>query len=756
MVDVDFKTCCEDFEVEFTVGSLREDAGISEANIDEREALLDKYIHECNEELARLTSHADSTDLLASVCCGVVAGIIDAVFVGKWDFAKAKAISKEEINHSVISFAKKNPKYKEYLGKGRDGDRLDTALKFLEREYHLPGDGAYATQGLNLGIGGKDHRLADFCHHNSVIGLISCILVQFSEKTVFLNPAGDLFRVPIVVNEYGQLIGSDPLSKIFSGVVNWFFTAAKTVSNHKGHLMSDKATSQGIPGTFMSILKELSSLPFLKNKEFGANLRKAYASGIGTAKSQLDLGQFNALFSGTSSKFDIRTEMAIGQELKRQSIPVLINEMLVRGTYFIRRFIDEMKEKGDISKISWQNCIPYNNRTIQRMVTVASGTFLAIDLADALIESAITSKCNQALFAEGVILRINFVNIGRFALGCAVDLSSGFKRPGYEFLSLELTTGKMAINAERIFLRAEKRRGISIEREKELAIVMGEEITIDRSLFSIDDARLAARDLAEKKIHSYEDLKNKPWYKKMYSAITFHSIEKKLVLEDIKDIEQILTLFMQVNDSDIAVLNARVERLENAKMSQQEKIAARVSNKAPKQMPAKKIKQIVNIFRSNNKASLLTPDINAKHGGKYKIVSARDPANALSVFIDRTSMGGMNSLNGSLELVSKNNLHATVWTVESCGVNIYRIVDSESGLVIEYTPGSTSKSLLFVRKWKETASCIWEIQDRRDGTVCLLSNANIEICIRSNHKKKVVIGKSTLIGSRWILERVSF
>ena len=107
----------------------------------------------------------------------------------------------------------------------------------------------------------------------------------------------------------------------------------------------------------------------------------------------------------------------------------------------------------------------------------------------------------------------------------------------------------------------------------------------------------------------------------------------------------------------------------------------------------------------------------------------------------------MNSSTATLE-------YATVWAVESCGVNIYRIVDSESGLVIEYTPGSTSESLLFVRKWKETASCIWEIKDRRDGTVCLLSNTNIEICLRSNHKKKVVIGKPTLIGSRWILERV--
>ena len=74
-------------------------------------------------------------------------------------------------------------------------------------------------------------------------------------------------------------------------------------------------------------------------------------------------------------------------------------------------------------------------------------------------------------------------------------------------------------------------------------------------------------------------------------------------------------------------------------------------------------------------------------------------------------------MNKSLELVSKNNLNVTIWTIESCGKNIYRIMDSASHLVIEYAPGQTSKTLLFVKRWKEAPSCIWEIRDKRDGTV---------------------------------------
>ena len=579
--DVDFRASIEDLAVEFSVESVAESLGIDEESIDQREALLKKYSEECRAELDRLTCNADNLDLLASVCCGVAAGIVDAVVVGKWDFSSAKALSDEEMNRIVTDFAKKNPKYKDFLGRGKDGDRLENAIAFLEKEYHLPGDGAYQQKGLNMGVGGKDHRLADFSHHNSVVGLICSILVQFTDKAVFFNPAGELFRIPITVDPEGQFVGENTPAKIFSGIVNWFISVGRAAALRKGHLMSDKATSQGIPGTFLSIMKELSVLPCFKDKDFGVKLRNAYANGIGTGSGQLDLGQFNALFSGASSKFDMRTEMAIGHELKRQSIPVMVNEMLVRGVYFVRRFIAEMQEKGAVDKIDWRKCIPINNRTIQRMVTVASGTFVAVDLADAFIESAIESKGNQAILAEGVILRINFVNIGRFALGCAVDIGSGTRKTTYEFMSIELTTGSMAVTAERTFLHIKKRGNKAEERELILAEALGEEITIDKSGFSLEEAQLAAKELAEKKILSYEEMKDRPWYKKLYAAATFHSADKKRIMEDVQGIEQILSSFMKAYDSEMDQLGKRVARLENAFAKQQEEQAKRDAAPAP-------------------------------------------------------------------------------------------------------------------------------------------------------------------------------
>lgn len=745
-MDVNCRALCDDFEVEFSAGAVHEVVGITEENIAQRKEILKQYSQECKHELEMLTCNTDGIDLLASVCCGLVAGILDAVAVGKWDFATAKAISNKNINNAVIDFAKNNPKYEKFLGKGRDGNRLETAIQFLEKEYHLPGDGAYQAKGFKMGISGKDHRLADFCHHSSPIGLVCCILVQFSEETVFINPAGELFRVPIVVNERGEFIGSNPRSKIFSAVVNWFFAVAGTMANRKGHLMSDAATPQGIPGTFMSLMKEISVLPCFRDKDFGVNLRNAYANGIGDGKSQLDLGAFNALFAGSSSKVDFRTEMAIGHELKRQSVPVLVNEMLVRGVYFVRRFAEELTAKGSIDKMSWKDCIPANNRTIQRMVTVASGTFAAVDLTDALIESAVTSAGNSAKFAEGVVLRINFVNMGRFTLACAVDISSGCRKSGYEFMAIELSTGRLAVASESMLLKVKNRLDRTKAREAELTVILGEGISVDENIFTVEDARQAAKEITENKIQNWEEWKNRPWYKKLCSAITFHNDEKKHLLANVEDTQRIIELFMSAHDAEIDQINARVERLENVVAKQmQPQEPVRVVEYVPE-----KGTERASVLK---KASKLTPDINAKYGGKYKIISAKEPDKALSVYYDKSFIGGMNSLNKSLELVSKNNLNVAVWTIESCGTNIYRIVDTASGLVIEYDPASGSKTPLYIKKWKEKPACIWEIRDNRDGTVTLLSNADISVGLKPHKGKSVAVGKPMLKECRWILER---
>ena len=443
---IELKNECDGLDIEFDITPVVDISCLSS----ERERRITKGIATINEELAQveermkalnvdidqLANHADGIDYAISVTSGVVTGLIDVFFVGEWNFAEAKKESYKEINKKVINFAKKQPDYIPYCnfaleGKGmprrkpKDPDRLETAIGFLEWKFHLPGDGAYSTG--QYGIDGYTHRLDDLCHHPTIVGLICCIIVQFTGNTMYVNKFGEDINIPISVNEYGNFVGNNPITKLFSGIVNWFITCAKTISVRKGHLMSDIATSASLPGSFLSTIMELASIPCFRNEDFLQKLRLAFKNGIGTGTGQINLGTFNALFEGAQSKLDITTEKAIGHELKRQALPVVINELLVRASYFIRRLIGELKEKRDILSVEWKNVIPFNNRTIVRMMTIATGTFTAIDMADAAIRSA-SKSVDAASFFANMILRVNFVGVGRFAVAVVSDVGMGVSR----------------------------------------------------------------------------------------------------------------------------------------------------------------------------------------------------------------------------------------------------------------------------------------------------------------------------------------
>lgn len=475
------KTSVDGLEVEYEIiypqqkeneNSFRAEIHSAIDVIDSEIDSVQLQIDELNSKIDSLTNHADGADYAISVTCGIVTGLIDSFFVGKWDFANAKAISNEKINKKVMDFAK---------SKGCTGNRLQDAIDFLEKKYPLPGDGAYKPYKGDWGITDSTHHLDDLCHHPTIVGLIACIAVQFTGSIKYSSHSGGLTEsIPITVNEYGNIVGKNEITKLFAGVVNWFFTVAKTMANRKGHLMSDMAGSyssskkgnsgMGIPGSFMSTLKELSALPCFKDTNFGENLRKAFQNGIGSGKSQLDLGVFNSLFEGASSKFDMRTEMAVGHELKRQALPVIINEVLVRASYFIRRLIGELKIRKSILDVNWKAVIPFNNRTIVRMLTIATGTFTAVDLIDAAARAVIeTGGLNPATAAK-FILRVNFVGVGRFAIACTADIGMGISKSVKEKQVRVLMTQKLLLLNAKVFYKdadmwiSAKEAGESIER----------------------------------------------------------------------------------------------------------------------------------------------------------------------------------------------------------------------------------------------------------------------------------------------------
>lgn len=369
------------------------------------------------EDLEKLQCNADELDYAVAFSSGIIAGVVDSFLVGEWDFTSAKEESNRKINEKVNRFAKKN---------GYKGERLSGAVKFLEDHNKLLGDDDW--KGADIGVSAKTHHLDDWCHHPTLVGLLCCLIREFTRDAVYYNSRGEkhVVALPLGVDEEGNLTGETVETKLFAGTVNWCLNVAR---NWKGHLYSDMAGSKatagagmGIPGPLMSLFKELSALPIVKDGDLPKKLKEAYTKGIGTEKGQLDLGWANVLFEGKpNSKMDLRTEKAVSSLLGKQALPVLLNGILVYSFYVIRQFINENRAKKEGHKPDLKKCFGVKNTaTLVRMFTVASGTFTAFDAVDATVRSGFSKK--------QFVLRLNFVGIGAFAVTLGAETVLGIKR----------------------------------------------------------------------------------------------------------------------------------------------------------------------------------------------------------------------------------------------------------------------------------------------------------------------------------------
>lgn len=424
------KNTCDDFEVEYDViPSISKSKSLDERQqkiadglsaVEARMEINQRYIDEINTEIDRLTNHADGIDYMVAIGSGVVAGFIDSFWVGEFSFDRGQKWGNEKVNNFVVKIAQ---------SQGYKGDDLQGAVKYLESKKKHRGNapagfGAASDSVTSDFGGGKQHHLRDFAHHPTLVGLAFSLLTQFTGNAYGTDTNG-VFKIVRIKNT--SYIGQDIPHKLLYGVVYWFF-----------HMVSDMAGSNatagagtGLPGPLLSLAKELSVLPFfkdikIKNMELSQWISKLF-NGTLLAKRDENGKIIEAV------PFDLRAEIGVAHELGRQAIPVILNECIVRGFYFIRRFSMEIKEKkvknlSDLKNIEWKNTLPFKNRTIVRMLTISTGTFTAIDLADAAIRSAIKSGGLTPAFLSNFVLRVNFVGIGRFAIAVGTDVGMGVKR----------------------------------------------------------------------------------------------------------------------------------------------------------------------------------------------------------------------------------------------------------------------------------------------------------------------------------------
>ena len=363
---------------------------------------LDQIIYDLDSQIELLSSQADTLDYLVAVASGVLCGMLDVLWVGEFNLERGREIASDKVE----SFVKKAAKLT-----GCESDDLGAAVKHLEKLFPIPSDGNTPDFG-----GGLQHHLRDFAHHPTIVGLMFSLLTQFTYKSYGTNTAG-AFIIVDVPEKSRPFIGKDVPTKILYGTLTWFF-----------HLVSDMAGSSstagktggtGIPGPLLALAKELSVLPFFRDLQVGEHGISLFLSKLfnGTLLAQHD--ENGQIIKDTVLKMDLRGELGIAVELGRQAIPVVANECIVRGFYFIRRLAMELKENhirslADIRKINWNNVKPARNPTIARMLTVATGVFTTVDLGDAII-------------SQKYWVSINYVGVGRFAVAIGEDVSWGLK-----------------------------------------------------------------------------------------------------------------------------------------------------------------------------------------------------------------------------------------------------------------------------------------------------------------------------------------
>ena len=375
-------------------------------NIDEQLKIVEARIKD-------YTVHLSAADYAVAISSGIISGAIDAFVVGETDFFnhlskdRLKTQFEELMDSAKVLFTENTP---------ADVPQFQRAVKaspFADNEilkafaFHRNPLGLLATVLLQLGKGGmiqKDSggKVCLFPEQNGkgpfqgipqedrifllilavIIGILKWLTVTAEEEP--MNPSDHGFRT---LKNFRKLIRSTPaFSKTVDQIEKW----QKQAVNEIRKFRQKNDTPMGVDQLFFSFFTMLAATPGFEN----TNLPKIIRAYQDSQRIGLD-------------------KIPIIDALTKHAFPVLVNEIIVRTFYFAEHLATELQGVEDINEIDWGKVIPFGNKSIERMMTIAEMTFNAADIADAAVRAAIDSHGDTLCFGTKFLARFNLVAEGR-------------------------------------------------------------------------------------------------------------------------------------------------------------------------------------------------------------------------------------------------------------------------------------------------------------------------------------------------------
>lgn len=371
-------------------------------------------LNETVDSVKKLKPQCDKLDYILSASSGALCGIVDVFLVGKPGESPLGKLTDKWFADRTMDFAKLcHPNKKDF-------DSLDSAIRFLEEAFKVPYDQSFSGDAAReiLNLTPRNHHFKSLAHNPTLLGLFFSLLNQFANTSSFVSE-GQLITIDNTDGGW-ELEGRNIPSKLFCGFANWI-----------GHLISDVSGSQssaksgsrgmGIPSPLWTWINDVIAIK----------------AKLGITPSETNKSMNELAVTIFEKGFDLRFQTA-------QAIPVLLNELLVRLLYSIRRlfayFSTTLKEERSL-KLMWEKCEPFSNATVKRMLTVAHGTFCLVDTGDAAIRAFVSG--GGTFNAVEFVLRLNVAGIGRFAISLYGEVKRGVSyyraREEADFASKEIT-----------------------------------------------------------------------------------------------------------------------------------------------------------------------------------------------------------------------------------------------------------------------------------------------------------------------------
>ncbi|HJH69552.1 MAG TPA: hypothetical protein OIM39_00380 [Bacteroidaceae bacterium] len=343
-----------------------------------------KLLDETIETVNTLKPQCEKIDYILAASSGALCGLLDVFLIANPGDSSLGDVTDKWFEGRTCDFAK-------LCGwEGNSDNPVKSAIGYLERTFKVPYDqrGCGDAGRMVFGLTPSNHHFKSLAHNPSLLGLFFSVLNQFTNTSHFVS-GGQLVSLQEADGRF-ELQGNNFISKLWCGIVNWI-----------GHLMSDisgasgsKSRGTGIPSplwTWTNSVIAIKTKLDLSANEFDKSVN------------ELALNLFN-------EGYDARFQTA-------QAIPVLINELIVRLLYAVRRLIKYYRDtpRAERSfKCMWKACEPFKNLTVKRMLTVAHSTFCLIDVGDAVVRGFITGggMFNPVEF----FLRLNLVGVGRLTI----------------------------------------------------------------------------------------------------------------------------------------------------------------------------------------------------------------------------------------------------------------------------------------------------------------------------------------------------